>query len=94
MKHIFKIIIIISLSSCSTKTDYIIDPRGSKDPKEVIRDRLECRELIKPLIEKKHETILGIIPFCTSKVCMKFGTIPDYDPMKKCLVGRGHSVLN
>ena len=88
------IIATLLLSSCSSNTSYIIDPRSSKDPKEIVRDRLECRELIKPLIEAKHETILGIIPFCTSKQCMKFGTLPDYDPMKKCLVGRGHSVLN
>ena len=48
------------LSSCSTSVGYIIDPRGSKEPKELIRDKLECREIVKPLLATKHETILGL----------------------------------
>ena len=72
---------------------YIIDPRASKDPREIIRDKLECRELIKPLDKHKNEKILGIIPFCTSAQCMKYGQ-PNYDPFKKCLTNRGHSILN
>ena len=80
------------LSSCSTSVGYIIDPRGSKEPKELIRDKLECREIVQPLLATKHETILGFIPFCKSKECMKWDR--NYDPMKQCLINRGHSVLN
>ena len=80
------------LSSCSTSVGYIIDPRGSKEPKELIRDKLECREIVKPLLATKHETILGFIPFCKSKECMKRDS--NYAPMKQCLINRGHSVLN
>lgn len=32
------------LMSCS---DYIVDPRGSKEPQEIIRDKIECRTIIK-----------------------------------------------
>ena len=87
------IIAILLLSSCSSNTGYIIDPRGSKEPKEIIRDRLECRELAKPYLKAKNEKVLGIIPFCTSAECLSWGN-PNFDPMKKCLVGRGHSILN
>ncbi len=38
------IIILLLLSSCS---EYIIDPRASKQPKEIIRDKIECETLIK-----------------------------------------------
>ena len=38
------IIILLLLSSCS---EYIIDPRASKQPKEIIRDEIECDKLIK-----------------------------------------------
>jgi len=90
IKIIFTVLL---LSSCSSNTGYIIDPRGSKEPREIIRDKLECRELVKPLEKHKNERILGIIPFCTSAQCMKYGST-DYDPFKKCLTNRGHSVLN
>lgn len=83
----------ILLASCSTQEKYIIDPRGSKEPKELIRDKLECRELTKPYMEAKNETIFGIIPFCKSRECMRFADV-NFDPMKKCLSNRGHSVLN
>ncbi len=38
------IILLLLLSSCS---EYIIDPRASKQPKEIIRDKIECETLIK-----------------------------------------------
>jgi len=38
------LIIILTLSSC---TKYIIDPRGSKYPKEIVRDKIECKQLVK-----------------------------------------------
>lgn len=81
------------LTSCSSTTSYIIDPRASKEPREIIRDKLECKELAKPFLEAKNDKILGIIPFCTSKECMAWGK-PNFDPLKKCLVNRGHSIIN
>lgn len=39
-----KIIIFLTLCSCS---EYIVDPRGSKYPSEIIRDKMECKTLIK-----------------------------------------------
>ena len=30
--------------SCS---DYIVDPRGRKEPQEIIRDKIECKTIIK-----------------------------------------------
>ena len=81
------------LASCSSHENYIIDPRASKDPRELVRDKLECREITKTLIEAKNEKIFGFIPFCKSSQCMRFADI-NYDPLKKCLVNRGHSVLN
>ena len=32
------------LMSCS---NYIVDPRGSKEPQEIVRDKIECRTIIK-----------------------------------------------
>ena len=58
--------ILLILTSCSSTSNYIIDPRASKEPKEIIRDKLECRELAKPYLEAKHQRLLGVIPFCTS----------------------------
>ena len=87
------ILFVLAIAGCSTSNDYVFDPRASKNPREIIRDKLECRELVKPLDQHKNETILGFIPFCTSTQCMKYGQ-PNYDPMKKCLVNRGHSILN
>ena len=84
---------LLLLSSCSSVSSYTIDPRASKEPKEIIRDKLECRELVKTVMETKHEKIWGIIPICTTNQCMKWKD-PFYDPMKKCLENRGHSILN
>ena len=55
--------ILLILTSCSSTSNYIIDPRASKEPKEIIRDKLECRELAKPYLEAKHQRLLGVIPF-------------------------------
>tara|TARA_Y100000004_G_scaffold142914_1_gene162573 strand:- start:18773 stop:18991 length:219 start_codon:yes stop_codon:yes gene_type:complete len=41
-----KLMMLVSLSLCSC-SDYIIDPRASKHPKELIRDKIECESLIK-----------------------------------------------
>ena len=87
------ILFALAIAGCSTSNEYIFDPRASKHPKEIIRDKLECRELTKKFLNAKHEKILGILPFCTSAECMAWGK-PDFAPLKKCLVNRGHSILN
>jgi hypothetical protein len=92
-KLILSIMIVGTVSACSTKVDYIIDPRVGTNQQEVIRDKLECKVLVEPIEKAKHEKILGVIPFCTSYACMKYGS-SNYDPMKKCLENRGHSILN
>ncbi len=92
-KIISTICLIGILSACSTNIDYIIDPRVGKNQKEILRDKLECKELARPIEEAKYEKILGVIPFCTSYACMKYGN-SNYDPIKTCLINRGHSILN
>lgn len=42
MKNI--IVIFLLISGCS---NYIIDPRGSKEPKEIVRDEIECDKIIR-----------------------------------------------
>ena len=82
---------ILFLSACANNKDYIIAPRTSPAPQEVIRDRLECRELVKPLLIDKNSKILGVPKRLLTK--SKWNN-PNYDPIKSCLIGRGHSVLN
>ena len=41
-----KLIILCGILLCYC-SDYIIDPRASKQPKEIIRDEIECDKLIK-----------------------------------------------
>ena len=86
-----KIILALLLTSCASNERYIIDPRVSKEPKEIIRDKLECRELAKPYILAKDQTFLGI---CTSKKCWRWQRNDGFDPIKQCLINRGHSILN
>ena len=38
------IVLFLLTSSC---TSFIIDPRGSKEPREIIRDKMECKEIIR-----------------------------------------------
>ena len=47
MKKYFALFLLTT--SCS---QYIIDPRGSKEPKEIIRDKLECKALVKEQANK------------------------------------------
>ena len=74
--------IMFIIQSCA-RWEPVIDPRGSKDPEEVTRDILECRELTKnigPSVFKCKENIFK------QELCER--------PMRKCLINRGHSVLN
>lgn len=92
-KLILSIMIVGTINACSTKMDYVVDPRVGKNPQEIIRDKLECNELVKHIMATKYEKIWGVIPICTSITCMKFND-SKYDPMKTCLTNRGHSILN
>lgn len=38
------LVLFLLTSSCSS---FIIDPRGSKEPREIIRDKMECKEIIR-----------------------------------------------
>ena len=70
-----KLIILCGILLCSC-SDYIIDPRASKHPKEIIRDGIECDKLIKDNLNVIDRFIVGD----------KF--------KKKCLINRGHSIIN
>jgi len=72
------ILIFLFLQGCA-RWEPVIDPRGSKDPEEVTRDILECRELtknIEPSVFKCKENIFK------QELCER--------PMRKCLINRGH----
>ena len=89
-------LIILMLAASLTACSYtpVVDFRASQDEAQLYqRDLMECRELAKPFLKAKNEKVFGIIPFCTSAECMAWGQ-PNFDPMKKCLVNRGHSILN
>ena len=70
-----KLIILCGILLCSC-SNYIIDPRASKHPKEIIRDGIECDKLIKDNLNVVDRFIVGD----------KF--------KKKCLINRGHSIIN
>ena len=38
------LVLFLLTSSC---THIIIDPRGSKEPREIVRDEIECKKIIK-----------------------------------------------
>ena len=82
MKILFAIIFLLILNGCA-RWEPVIEPRGSKDPEEVTRDIIECRELtkgIEPSVFKCRENVFK------QELCER--------PMRKCLINRGHSVLN
>jgi hypothetical protein len=94
------IILILLLSGCGKPWKPVLDPRAAKEPREIVRDTLECERLIveadeyhgKPARERSDWTILG---FRTCWTDCGRGTIPpDYNPMYTCLTGRGHAILN
>tara|TARA_R100000700_G_C3035778_1_gene62244 strand:- start:9 stop:314 length:306 start_codon:yes stop_codon:yes gene_type:complete len=98
-----KTIAIISallLTGCSQTWKPVVDPRASKEPKEIIRDEMECERLIKkadsykgkPVHERADFKFLGI-NFCWHH-CER-GAVPNnYNPLAKCLTNRGHSIIN
>jgi|TARA_R110002020_G_scaffold297278_3_gene513079 hypothetical protein len=85
MKHLIIIICLLALGACTTKWEPIVDVRASKEPREITRDILECRELTKD--------IKGFGPFCEPDTLFA-SCKPANDPIRHCLSNRGHSILN
>ena len=82
MKILILLFFVLTLQGCA-QWEPVIDPRGSKEPEEVTRDILECRELtkdIEPSVFACRENVFK------QELCER--------PMRKCLINRGHSVLN
>lgn len=107
MKKTIIALSILALTGCANKWEPVYDPRASKEPKEIVRDELECSHLAKkadgyggvPLHERNDFRFMGI-NFCWID-CDGKGTqfwkarLPSsYNPMAKCLEGRNHSIIN
>lgn len=100
------IIAALAVSGCAQKWEPKIDPRSSTNPKEIVRDTLECERLLEdvdeyggvPLQERNDFKFLGV-NVCWWD-CGKGGpytkaVLPEsYNPMAKCLSNRGHSIIN
>jgi len=100
MLRLLMIAACVALTGCASKWEPVVDPRGSKEPKEIIRDQMECERLITkadkyggtPTYERNDFRFLGINVCWTD--CGK-GSVPEgYNPMAKCLSNRGHSIIN
>tara|TARA_Y100000593_G_scaffold73553_1_gene135119 strand:- start:674 stop:931 length:258 start_codon:yes stop_codon:yes gene_type:complete len=85
MKTIIIIISSMFLISCTAVWKPIVDARVSKEPREITRDLLECKELTKDI--KGHGA------FCQPETLFA-SCKPANEPIRKCLINRGHSVLN
>jgi len=84
MKTLIIICCLISLGACTPTWKPIVDARVSKDPRELTRDILECRELTAEIVGSKFS--------CWDKPWWQCDK--DSAPIRQCLIGRGHSVLN
>ena len=96
-------IIALALSGCAyPEWTPKYDPRSAKHPREIVRDTLECERLMQtvdgfngvPKHERADFTLMnGNVRVCMSTTCAI--TLPqDYNPMAKCMAGRGHQILN
>ena len=109
MNKLILVALILSVSGCASKKwEPVIDPRASAEPREVIRDTLECERLIQksdeyggvPLNERSDCTFFGLRNCwnnCGGKLKSVFGAakLPDtYNPMASCMAGRKHSIIN
>ncbi len=93
-------ILALLLAGCGSPWKPVMDPRASKEPREIIRDTLECERLLAevdpyggvPLAWRADTVFLGV------KVCWwdcgKHTTPSTYNPMFACLTNRGHSIIN
>ena len=84
MQKLIIIISLIALGACTAQWKPIVDARVSKDPRELTRDILECRELPADIVGSKFS--------CWDKPYWQCDK--DSAPIRQCLIGRGHSVLN
>ena len=94
MKKLIITICLLSLSTaCSSTPEWkpLTDPRASKEPREIIRDTLECERLTKNL-KYKPSKFLGVPYFWGSSA--EHERKLNTNPLSKCLSGRGHSILN
>tara|TARA_R100000388_G_C7239180_1_gene160041 strand:+ start:1618 stop:1920 length:303 start_codon:yes stop_codon:yes gene_type:complete len=99
MRNILFIAVFL-LAGCAQKWEPVVDPRASKEPKEIIRDQMECERLIAmadkyagvPTHERNDFKFLGV-KFCWTD-CDKTGLPYDYNPLARCLSNRGHSIIN
>jgi len=85
MQKLIIIISLIALGACTAQWKPIVDARVSKEPRELTRDILECRELTKDI--KGHGA------FCEPETLFA-SCKPANEPIRKCLTNRGHSILN
>ena len=100
MLRVSMIIASLAVTGCAQKWEPVVDPRASKEPKEIIRDTMECERLIAqadkyagvPLHERDDFRFLGV-QFCWID-CSRGSAPPGYNPMAKCLSNRGHSIIN
>ena len=84
MRKTIIIISLIALGGCTTAWKPIVDVRASKEPRELTRDILECRELTAEIVGSKFS--------CWDKPFWKCDK--ESAPIRQCLINRGHSVLN
>jgi hypothetical protein len=90
------------ISGCATSWKPVYDPRSAENPREIIRDELECKELMKvvdnyngvPVKERYDIKLLGFLPYCYWDCDGMFDLPLDYNPMKNCMEARGHKVIN
>ena len=74
------------LIGCSTSWKPVVDTRVSLAPQEITRDIVECKELVKD--------ITGFGPMCMPDGILDFDCGPANQPLRQCLINRGHSILN
>ena len=68
MKKLILFLVLVLMNGCAVKWQPVTDPRASKEPREIIRDTLECERLIEaadaykgiPARERSDWTILGL----------------------------------
>ena len=79
------IIMGLLIQGCSVKWNPVIDPRVGDNYAEITRDVLECKELTKD--------IKGYGVWC-NPLENGFKCKSKNEPIRQCLINRGHSVLN
>ena len=81
---IFTLLLFLLLQSCA-QWKPVVDPRVGQNQEEILRDILECTELTKDI--KGYG--MWCNPIYSGGKCK-----PKSEPIRQCLINRGHSVLN